>query len=165
MGLLKYLIYKYLFQLLEDIALQDVHAVIAVDRAGLVPGDGVTHQGVFDVALMSTIPGITLYSPETFEETEDCLEKCLQGKGLCAVRYPKGDEARYDRSGFLAVGDGILATGDDGADIVIISYSRVTKEAYKAKEILSEKYNTKCVKLVNVMYYLAFLMHMVAVVS
>ncbi len=136
-------------QILEDIALQNVHAVIAIDRAGLVPGDGVTHQGVFDVALLSTVPGITLYSPETFEEARICLRKGIDGEGLCAVRYPKGSEAEYDRREFLPVGKGILATGKDEAEIVIISYSRVTKEAYKAAWALSKKYKTKCVKLVK----------------
>lgn len=136
-------------QLLEDIALQNVHSVLAVDRAGLVPGDGVTHQGVFDVALLSTIPGITLYSPETFKETEDALKSCVEGQGLCALRYPKGKEAEYDRSEFSPAGDGILYAGDKDAEIVIISYSRVVKEAYKAKKALSEKYKTKCIKLVK----------------
>jgi len=136
-------------QLLEDIALQDVHAVIGVDRAGLVPGDGVTHQGVFDVAMLSTIPGITLYSPETFEETRECLRLCVAGEGLCALRYPKGKEAQYDRSGYSPVGDGIVAAGDECADIVIVSYSRVAKEAHRACRLLSEKYKTRSLKLVK----------------
>ncbi|MBE6714512.1 MAG: 1-deoxy-D-xylulose-5-phosphate synthase [Ruminococcaceae bacterium] len=136
-------------QILEDIALQGVHAVLAVDRAGLVPGDGVTHQGVFDVPLLSTVPGITLYSPETFEETERCLEKCIGGEGLCAIRYPKGGERKYDRSSFSSAGDGILATPGEECDIVFVTYSRITAEAVKASELLSQKYKTKVVKLVK----------------
>jgi len=136
-------------QILEDIALQNVHAVIAVDRAGLVPGDGVTHQGVFDVPLLSTVPGITLYSPETFDETRDCLEKCVNGSGLCVLRYPKGRETEYDRSGFAPVGDGVYADGDGESEIVVISYSRAVKCAYEAARLLSDKYKTKCVKLVK----------------
>jgi len=136
-------------QLMEDIALQNVHAVIGVDRAGLVPGDGVTHQGVFDVAMLTTIPGITLYSPETFEETRECLRKSIDGEGLCALRYPKGGEAVYDRSGFIPVGDGILRDGDRDAEIVILSYSRVTKEAFRAAAILRGKYKAAVVKLVK----------------
>ncbi|MBR6675957.1 MAG: 1-deoxy-D-xylulose-5-phosphate synthase [Clostridia bacterium] len=136
-------------QILEDIALQGVHAVIAVDRAGLVPGDGVTHQGVYDIPLLSTVPGMTLYSPETFEETRACLRKSVNGSGLFAIRYPKGGEKQYDRSAYAPVGDGILADSRESADIVIISYSAVTAEAHKAKTLLSAKYKTKSVKLLK----------------
>lgn len=138
-------------QLMEDVALQNIHAVIAIDRAGLVPGDGVTHQGVFDVGFMTAIPGVTLYSPETFKETERYLRECVDGEGLCAIRYPRGKEADYDRSGFKLVGDGIEAFGDEDAEIVIISYSRAVKEAYKAAKKLSGQYKTKCVKLLKLL--------------
>lgn len=138
-------------QLLEDIALQNCHAVVAIDRAGLVPGDGVTHQGLFDVPMLSAIPGATLYSPETFAEVRECLHLCVKGEGLCALRYPKGCEAEYDRSGFVAVGDGIYAMGSECPEIVIVSYSRVTKEAFAAFKMLSETYETRLVKIVKIM--------------
>lgn len=136
-------------QILEDIALQNVHAVLAVDRAGLVPGDGVTHQGVYDIPLLSTVPGITVFSPETFGEMRECLRESVRGEGLYAVRYPKGSEMSYDRSGYASVGDGILADSSENADVVIISYSAINAEANRAKKILSEKYKTKSVKLVK----------------
>ncbi len=138
-------------QILEDMALQNTHAVLAVDRAGLVPGDGVTHQGVFDVALLSTVPGITLYSPETFDEARFCLRRAVLGEGLCAVRYPKGGEATYDRSGFSEIGEGIFAEGDEDAEIVIITYSRPAKAVYEARKLLCEKYKTSCVKIVRLL--------------
>ncbi len=138
-------------QLMEDVSLQNIHAVIAIDRAGLVPGDGVTHQGVFDVGFMTAIPGVTLYSPETFEETRACLRKCVNGEGLCAIRYPKGGEAEFDRSGFKPFGDGIEVYGDEDAEIVVISYSRAVKEAYRAAKALSGDFRVKCVKLVKLL--------------
>jgi len=138
-------------QLLEDIALQGVHAVIAVDRAGLVPGDGVTHQGVFDVGLFSQIPGATLYAPETFAECEEALEKCIKGTGLCALRYPKGGENDYDRSSFIKAGDGVYTTDTGECDIALISYSRVCAEAFKAKDALSGDYKAKCIKLTKLL--------------
>lgn len=138
-------------QLMEDVALQNIHAVIAVDRAGFVPGDGVTHQGVFDVGFMTAIPGVTLYSPETYEETRRYLRECVDGEGLCAIRYPRGKEADYDRSGFKPCGDGIEVCGDEDAKVVIISYSRAVKEAYKAAKKLSCRYKTKCVKLLKLL--------------
>ena len=97
-------------QILEDIVLQNVHAVLAIDRAGLVGGDGITHQGIYDVALLSQMPGVTLWSPETYSELWSCLDKCVGGSGLCAVRYPKGKEREYDRSGFKNRGSSVSYT-------------------------------------------------------
>lgn len=131
-------------QILEDLALQKTHAVLAIDRAGLIPGDGVTHQGIFDVSLLSGVPGITLYSPETFEETKECLEKCIGGEGLCALRYPKGTMTDYDRSSFLPAGDSMTVSGE--GDTVVITYGRITKNVFVA---LKDADNVKIIKLLR----------------
>lgn len=78
-------------QLLHDLAIMGTHAVIGVDRAGIVGEDGETHQGIFDVPFLTTVPGITVYSPSNYAELEVCLEKAvLKDSGICAVRYPRG---------------------------------------------------------------------------
>ena len=138
-------------QLLEDVVLQNVHAVLAVDRAGLVGGDGVTHQGVYDVALLAQMPGVTLWSPETYGELKYCFDKCLAGKGLCALRYPKGAQREYDRSGFRSVGEGIEVLGGEDCDAAILTYGRITSEAVRARELLSGEYRVKAVKLVKLL--------------
>ncbi len=142
-------------QILEDLALQGVHAVLAIDRAGFVGGDGVTHQGIYDVSLLSSVPGITLYSPETYDELTDCFDKCLVGQGLCALRYPKGRERSYDRSGFKEVSDGIYAMGEGKCDAAIVTYGRITSNAVAAANILSLKYN-KHIKVVKALKLLPF---------
>lgn len=128
-------------QLLEDISLQNTHVIMAIDRAGLVPGDGVTHQGVFDVAMLSAIPQTTVYSPESYSEMKysfDCAEK---GEGLWAVRYPKGAEISYDRSIFKAVDADktIFATDCQDAEIAVITYGRITANVLKAAELSGRK--------------------------
>lgn len=138
-------------QILEDVALQDVHAVLAIDRAGFVGGDGVTHQGIYDVALLSTVPGVTLYSPETYDELTSCLDKCIAGKGLCALRYPKGRERIYDRSRFYSAGEGISVMGEGICDAAVITYGRITSNAVRAAEMLAGKYNIKVVKLLRLL--------------
>lgn len=138
-------------QLLEDVVLQDVHAVLAIDRAGLVGGDGVTHQGVYDVALLSQMPGVTLWSPDTYDELKLCLDRCLAGRGLCAVRYPKGAQREYDRGGFVSAGDGVEVFGGDGCDAAILTYGRITSEAVRARELLRGEYRIKVVKLVKLL--------------
>ena len=133
-------------QILEDVSLQKAHCVLAIDRAGLVSGDGVTHQGVFDVSLLSAVPGITLYSPETFAETEECLEKCLSGEGLCALRYPKGCEREYDRSSFSPAGDTMTVCGE--GDIAVITYGRITANVYEG---LKDIPGIKIIKLIRLL--------------
>ncbi len=80
-------------QLLHDAAIDNTHIVLAVDRAGFVGEDGETHQGLFDVPMLMTIPNTTIYSPSTYAELEMCLEKSIyKDDGIVAVRYPKGTE-------------------------------------------------------------------------
>ena len=138
-------------QLLEDVALQNVHAVLAIDRAGLVGGDGVTHQGVYDVALLAQMPGVTLWSPETYGELKYCFDKCLAGEGLCAFRYPKGAQREYDRSGFKSAGEGVEVLSGQDCDAAILTYGRITSEAVRARELLCGEYRVKVVKLVKLL--------------
>ena len=74
-------------QILHDLAIDGRHAVLCIDRAGLVGEDGETHQGIFDAAFLSQVPRITVYSPEGYDELRLCLEKALFDEpGLVAVR-------------------------------------------------------------------------------
>ncbi len=80
-------------QILNDTSIMNNHIVLAVDRAGIVPDDGETHQGVFDVPFLTTIPHVTIYSPSTFAELDICLKQALyDASGIAVVRYPKGGE-------------------------------------------------------------------------
>ncbi len=80
-------------QLINDTALMHTHIVLAIDRAGIVPDDGETHQGIYDVAMLATIPGVTMYAPANFRELRLHLRQALYDTdGIAAVRYPKGGE-------------------------------------------------------------------------
>lgn len=82
--------------LLHDVALQGLHVVLAVDRAGLVGEDGETHHGLFDPAFLDTIPGMTVLCPASFAELRDMLEYAVyEVKGPVAIRYPRGGEGAY----------------------------------------------------------------------
>ncbi len=81
-------------QLLHDAAIENTHIVLAVDRAGFVGEDGETHQGLFDVPMLMTIPNTTIYSPSSYAELELCLEESVYNDtGISVVRYPKGTES------------------------------------------------------------------------
>ena len=77
-------------QILHDVALQHLPVVFAVDRAGLVGEDGETHQGVYDLAYLHTIPGLDIYAPSSQEELAAVMAMALAADRPAAVRYPRG---------------------------------------------------------------------------
>ncbi|MBO4858037.1 MAG: 1-deoxy-D-xylulose-5-phosphate synthase [Treponema sp.] len=76
-------------QIIHDISLQKLHAIFMVDRAGAVPDDGVTHQGVFDIALLRPVPGLKILSPSTESDMNVCFRYALEGDSAVVIRYPK----------------------------------------------------------------------------
>lgn len=80
-------------QIIHDCAIENTHVVFAIDRAGFTGEDGETHQGIFDAAMLSSVPNTTVYSPASCEELRLCLSEALyKTDGVAAVRYPKGAE-------------------------------------------------------------------------
>lgn len=138
-------------QVFHDFSIQKLPCVLALDRCGFVPDDGITHQGLFDVSLFSSVPDCTIYSPETYDELNRSLDKALPEECVSVLRYPKGAETSYDRSRFVydEAGD-ICVCGDYNAEIVIVTYGRVTAEAYKAFEVLRKYKTVMLIKLVKV---------------
>ena len=128
-------------QLIHDVSLQGAHVVFAVDRAGLVSGDGVTHHGIFDVSMMSAVPNMKIFAPDSYAELDEMLKLALDGDGPCAIRYPKGCEIDYDREKFI--GGTVKVNAQDARDIAIVTYSRLTESAIKAAEMLD------CAKVVR----------------
>ena len=78
-------------QILEDICLQNLHVVFAVDRAGLVGSDGKTHQGLFDLSYLGEMPGMTILAPKNLWELSDMMKFAVHFDGPIAVRYPRGE--------------------------------------------------------------------------
>ena len=130
--------------LIHDISLQQLHAVFAVDRAGLVGRDGETHQGSFDVSYLSAVPGMTIYSPASFAELDSMLALALYScTGPVAIRYPRGVEGRYRDCRSEA--ESILL---EGGDVTIVSYGVMINEAIEAAERLkAEGISAELIKL------------------
>lgn len=119
--------------LLHDVAISHLHVVLAVDRAGLVGEDGETHHGLFDVAYLSSVPGMTVLAPACFQELEDMLtwavERC---DGPVAIRYPRGGEGEW-QGGF----DGDKAIiARPGKDITLVTYGVTTNAVLDAAKAL-----------------------------
>ncbi len=120
--------------LIEDIALTGEHVVLAVDRAGIVGRDGATHQGSFDLAYLSSVPGMKLYAPSSFAELGSMLSVALEEEtGPVALRYPRGCEGRYreDRSREAA---SVLRTGED---LTIVCHGISVNDVLDAADELS----------------------------
>jgi len=139
-------------EVFHDVALQKLPCVIALDRAGFVPDDGATHQGLYDVSLFSSIPGCSIYSPDSYEEMKTSFDKAMNDRNICIVRYPKGQEKAYPREKFASFDDGnIKVCGNDKADVCIVTYGRITANAFEAARVLEENgVSVKIVKLVKI---------------
>lgn len=136
-------------QILHDAALQNLHMVLALDRAGFVPGDGETHQGIFDAAFLSTIPHTELFAPVTFDELRRTLDRALCSDKVSAVRYPKGGEA--DLSGFAFIDEADYAIGGDEApDVLFVTYgTAVTNVIAAAKALQAEGKRAAILRLIK----------------
>ena len=135
-------------QIIHDVAIAGVPVRICVDRAGIVGEDGESHQGVFDAAFLSTVPGMRIYSPCYYSELENIIEKSADFDGPVAIRYPRGNAPEFgsefaSNKEFSVVGEG---------EIAIVTYGRISANAFKAqKELKESKINCAVIKL-NLIY-------------
>lgn len=125
-------------QLIHDGTLQKQKLIIGLDRAGFVGEDGVTHQGLLDVSYLNSIPDITVYSPFTYQRLYFDIENSVNNESnLTVIRYPRGGENS------LPKGYEITSKNYDyfnnGKNILIISYGRITTNVLFAAEELKEK--------------------------
>ncbi|MBE6901064.1 MAG: 1-deoxy-D-xylulose-5-phosphate synthase [Ruminococcaceae bacterium] len=117
-------------QVIHDCAIENTHVVLAVDRAGFVGEDGETHQGIFDVPMLSAVPNTTIYSPASYEELRRCLKRAMYDThGVAVVRYPKGAEYRS----ILAPALDIAYSGKRSRTLAV-SYGRISAWLDEAAE-------------------------------
>lgn len=121
-------------QLVHDCSIEPRHVVLGVDRAGLVGEDGETHHGIFDCAMLSTIPGAVIYSPCTYKELRHCLKRALyEETTLTAVRYPRGEQPLLETA-FEAGNSN--TTHISGEDFLLVSYGREWAQIVTAAQLL-----------------------------
>ena len=120
--------------LVQDMALEKLHGVLAVDRCGLVGADGETHHGCLDY--LSQVPGMTVLAPASFAELRRMLRRAvLDMTGPVAVRYPRGGEDGYDGD----CGDEPVTVLRQGTDAAIVTYGILTGQALWAAELLEKE--------------------------
>ncbi len=117
-------------QLVHDCSIEPAHVVFGIDRAGIVGEDGETHQGIFDVPMLSCIPGMTIFSPSCYEELRLCLTEAIyECDGPAAVRYPRGsDNSDFDKSKLNC--DYTLFGRE--SSVLAVTYGRIWDNLYKA---------------------------------
>ncbi len=121
-------------QILHDVCLQKLPVIFAIDRAGLVGEDGSTHQGIFDVSFLSTMPNIKILSPKMPEEMESCMRYALEQDDPIAIRYPRGS-ITIDKDYQLDYVDCCYKFLNKGNSIVILTYGRFVKTALEVMEL------------------------------
>lgn len=130
--------------LIHDVALQNLHVVFCVDRAGLVGSDGETHHGVFDVSYLSSVPDMTVLCPASYAELETMLRAAIYDiNGSVAIRYPRGGEGKY-----TACNTAPETLLREGRDVTLVCYGIMTNEVLDAAERLAaEGISAEVIKL------------------
>ena len=123
-------------QLIHDVAIQNLPVTFALDRGGLVGGDGATHNGAFDYAYLRTVPNLTVMAPADADECRRMLSTAFQLGTPAAVRYPRGTAAGEAKPGLepLPVGKGEVRRR--GKRIAILAFGAMLKPALEAAEAL-----------------------------
>ncbi len=125
-------------QIMQDIALLRLHAVLAVDRAGLVGEDGETHHGVFDVGFLRQVPGMRILAPASTAELQAMLTWAVNVyDGPVAVRYPRGTDGKYTASAFNS--DTAITCHRAGKDIAFVTYGTLINNVMEAAKLLEKQ--------------------------
>ena len=126
-------------QIMHDVCIQNLHVIIAIDRAGLVGSDGETHQGIFDISFLCTIPNMTLMAPKNKWEFSDMVKFAVDFDGPIAIRYPRGEA--YDGLAKMRapIVLGKSETLYDEEEICLIAFGSMVKTAVKVREMLKER--------------------------
>ena len=126
-------------QILHDVCIQNLPVVFAIDRAGLVGSDGETHQGIFDLSFLSSIPNMHIMAPKNKWELSDMLKFAINFQGPIALRYPRGeafDGLREHREPIiLGMGEWIYRE----KDIALVAVGSMVKTALAVREALQLK--------------------------
>ena len=125
-------------QILHDVCLQDLPVVFAIDRAGIVGSDGETHQGIFDISYLRTIPHMTLLAPKNKWEFSDMIKFAIEFGHPVAIRYPRGEAydglQQFRTPVVFGESEIIYHTGS----VALLAYGSMVKTAVEVRERLKQ---------------------------
>ncbi len=125
-------------QIIQDIALLHLHAVLAIDRAGLVGEDGETHHGIFDIGFLRQIPGMTVLCPGSLAEQQAMLSWAVEEyDGPVAIRYPRGGNRGYEANDWQV--NAPVKCHRRGGKTALLSYGVLLSNVMQAAALLEEE--------------------------
>lgn len=134
-------------QIIHDVCIQNLPVIFAIDRAGIVGSDGETHQGIFDLSFLSSIPNMTVMAPKNKWELSDMLKFAVQYSGPVAIRYPRGlaydGLEEYRKPVIYGQSEMIF----EESEIALLAVGSMVKVATQVRDMLKAK--GKHVSLIN----------------
>lgn len=125
-------------QIIHDIALSGIPVTVCIDRAGIVGNDGETHQGIFDLSFLSSIPNIVIMAPKNFEELDKMLDFGINLDKPVFIRYPRGGENfSFESTEDIELGKAEIV--QEGTDLSIIAIGNMVGRAEEVASLLPEK--------------------------
>lgn len=125
-------------QVLHDVCMQDLPVTFAIDRAGITGSDGETHQGIFDISYLMTIPNITLLAPKNKWEFSDMIKFAIASGHPAAIRYPRGEAFDGLKDFRAPIQYGKSETLYEEGDVVLLAYGSMVKTALEVRERLKQ---------------------------
>ena len=149
-------------QIIHDVALQKLPVIFAIDRAGAVPYDGETHQGLYDICFLRSIPNMTVLAPASAAEMRAMFEWALQLDAPVAIRYPKNTCAAECPAFSLPMetGRGVFTVTAEHSDVLLVCTGGIYPETAEAAALLRQKgisadiYNLRFLKPIDEAFFL-----------
>lgn len=126
-------------QVLHDVCIQKLPVIFAIDRGGLVGSDGETHQGIYDISYLSSIPNLTIMAPKNKWELSDMMKFAVNFKAPVAIRYPRGEAYDGLKEHREAISLGKSELLFKGKQVAILALGSQVAVASQVREILQEK--------------------------
>ena len=142
-------------EIIHDVALNDLHVVFLIDRAGITGNDGTTHQGILDLSYLNTIPNLTIMAPYNYHELRKMLKFAINYSHPVAIRYPKGKEKLLIQS-HNPITLGKCDIMEEGDSVTIIALGKMVEKAYnitqrlKKENIHAELINLRFLKPIDI---------------
>ena len=141
-------------QILHDVCIQNLPVIFALDRAGLVGSDGETHQGIFDISYLSSIPNMTIMAPKNRLELRDMMQFAVEYHAPIAIRYPRGTAFDGLKECRQPVKLGKSETIHEGKEIAVLALGSMVQTAEQVREqLLEQGYD---ITLVNARFAMPF---------
>lgn len=125
-------------QILHDVCIQNLPVVFAIDRAGLVGSDGETHQGIFDLSYLSSIPNMHIMAPKNKWELSDMLKFAFRLEAPVAIRYPRGCACDLMKENREPIQFGKAELLYEGKDVALLAVGSMVEMSLAVKELLEK---------------------------